>query len=64
MSKSGKEIIAILKKKGWKTKSTRGSHVKLKKGVKTLIIPVHGNRSLGIGLLKAIEKQSGEKFND
>lgn len=59
---SGKNIIRTLKKKGWKFKSQRGSHVKLVKDNKITEVPVHGNHDLGKGLIKAIEKQTGEKL--
>jgi len=51
-----------LRKRGWEIKSQRGSHVKLIKGKKITEVPVHGNRDLGKGLIKAIEKQTGEKI--
>ena len=55
-------MVALLSKNGWKIKSQRGSHVKLHKQGVTIIVPVHGNRDLGVGLLRAIEKQSGQKL--
>ncbi len=39
----------------------RGSHVKLVKGKKLTEVPIHGNHDLGMGLLRSIEKQTGEK---
>ena len=62
MPKSGKEIIKILVKLGWIVKGQRGSHVKLQKGEVLVIVPVHSNKTLGIGLVRAIEKQTGEKI--
>lgn len=60
---NGKEIINMLKKEGWEHTSTRGSHYKLEKvGYRSVPIPVHGNRDLGIGLIKTIEKQTGVKL--
>jgi predicted RNA binding protein YcfA (HicA-like mRNA interferase family) len=62
---NGKEVIAILKKHGWKHTSTRGSHFKMEKeGFRAVPVPVHGAKDLGIGLLKAIEKQTGVKLAD
>lgn len=59
----GKEVIAILKKHGWKHTSTRGSHYKMEKeGWRAVPVPVHGAKDLGIGLLKVIEKQTGVKL--
>ncbi len=62
MPVSGKKIIKLLGKAGWEIISQTGSHVKLKKGKKVTHIPVHGNKDLGKGLIKAIEKQTGEKI--
>ncbi|MBN22973.1 MAG: hypothetical protein CL678_16935 [Bdellovibrionaceae bacterium] len=59
---SGKRIIKILQKLGWRVKSQRGSHVKLVKGAKVTEVPIHGNKDLGRGLIRAIEKQTGEKL--
>lgn len=60
---NGKEVIKLLKIAGWLHTSTRGSHYKMEKaGYSSVPIPVHGNRDLGIGLLKAIEKQTGVKL--
>ncbi len=60
---TGKEIIKILVKAGWVHVSTRGSHYKLKKtGYQSVPVPVHGNKDLGIGLIKTIEKQTGTKL--
>jgi predicted RNA binding protein YcfA (HicA-like mRNA interferase family) len=34
----------------------------LAKGVKMVSVPVHGKKDIGIGLLRAIEKQTGVKL--
>jgi len=62
MSVSGKEIVRRLRKLGWELVDQRGSHIKLRKGKRRTTVPVHGNKSLKIGLLHAIEKQTGEKL--
>jgi predicted RNA binding protein YcfA (HicA-like mRNA interferase family) len=59
---SGKALVRRLIHLGWRIKSQRGSHVKLVKGEKVTQVPVHGNLDLGIGLIKAIERQTGEKL--
>lgn len=60
---NGKEVVALLKKNGWEHTSTRGSHYKMEKdGYRPVPVPVHGNKDLGIGLLKAIEKQTSVKL--
>ena len=58
----GKKVIKILKKSGWTIVSQTGSHVKLEKGTMVTIVPVHAGKDLGKGLIKAIEKQTGEKI--
>lgn len=60
---NGKDIISILKQHGWVHTSTRGSHYKMEKeGFRSVPVPVHGSKDLGIGLIKAIEKQTGIKL--
>lgn len=55
---SGKHLCKILEKKGWELKKIHGSHhVYMKSGRKERIsVPVHGNKDLKIGMLKAIMK--------
>ena len=55
---SGKHLCEILEKKGWQLKTIRGSHhVYMKTGKKERIsVPVHGNKDLKVGLLRAIMK--------
>ena len=55
---TGKELCRILEKKGWALKTVHGSHhVYIKEGRKERIsVPVHGNKDLKSGLLKAIMK--------
>ena len=62
MPLSGKEVIRRLKQKGWLVKSQRGSHIKLVKGSKVTLVPVHAGKDLKKGLIYAIEKQTGEKL--
>jgi predicted RNA binding protein YcfA (HicA-like mRNA interferase family) len=61
---NGKQIIARLKKEGWTLIKVEGSHhimknIELNKKVP---IPVHGSKDIQIGLVKAIEKQTGVKL--
>ena len=57
-SLSGKHLCRILEKKGWQLKNIHGSHhVYMKQGERERIsVPVHGNKDLKIGMLKAIMK--------
>jgi predicted RNA binding protein YcfA (HicA-like mRNA interferase family) len=61
---NGKQIITRLKQEGWTLARINGSHhVMEKEGMpRGVPIPVHGNSDVGIGLLKAIEKQTGVKL--
>ena len=59
---NGKEIIKRLKHGNWQIVRVRGSHHLLSNGVKTVSVPVHGKKDIGVGLLRAIEKQTGVKM--
>jgi len=61
MPLSGKEMIKLLQKNGFKIISQNGSHVKLSNGIVTVPVPQHGNKDLGKGLEQAILKQAGLK---
>jgi predicted RNA binding protein YcfA (HicA-like mRNA interferase family) len=44
---SGKQLIKLLKDKGWILDRLEGSHHIMVKGDKTLSVPVHKNKDLG-----------------
>ncbi len=58
---SGKEFIRLIEKRGWILKRIKGSHhIFTKEGQQErIVIPVHGNRPLKIGLLKHQMKIAG-----
>jgi predicted RNA binding protein YcfA (HicA-like mRNA interferase family) len=60
---SGKRMCRILRAKGWELARVTGSHRIFVTAGKNLRIsvPVHGNRSLKIGLQRAIMKLAGIK---
>ena len=58
---TGKELLALLKKNGWVLDRINGSHYILIKGIKTLSVPVHGNRDVPTGLLNKLLKEAGLK---
>ena len=58
-----KEVVKILQKFGFIIDRQSGTHVILKSGEKTAVVPVH-RETMPIGTLKSIEKQSGIKFRD
>ena len=55
---SGKDLCRILEKKGWLLKKIHGSHhVYMKSGrTERISVPVHANKDLKAGMLKAIMK--------
>ncbi|MBI4826294.1 MAG: type II toxin-antitoxin system HicA family toxin [Nitrospirae bacterium] len=59
-SVSGKDFCRILERKGWQLKKVHGSHhVYMKAGRKERIsVPVHGNKDLKTGMLRAIMKMA------
>ena len=58
----GREIVRELKKEGWRVLRTRGSHYRMGKGKKRVSVVDHGPREIGIGLVRAIERQTGVKL--
>jgi predicted RNA binding protein YcfA (HicA-like mRNA interferase family) len=56
---SGKKVLKLLLKDGWIKVSQSGSVVKLKKGKDITIIPVHENKDIPNGTLRAIENKQG-----
>ncbi len=61
MPLSGKDLIKLLRQNGWAVVRVNGSHYILAKGLVTVVVPVHGNQSLGKGLEQKILKQAGVK---
>ena len=60
-SVSGKKICKIVEQKGWSLKKVTGSHhIYQKPGINNILsIPVHGNKDLKSGTLKALMKIAG-----
>jgi len=57
---SGKDLVAALRKAGFAFSHARGSHHYLRKpGANVLVVvPVHANRDLPTGTLRAIARQA------
>lgn len=57
----GKELIKIAAAHGWVLSRIKGSHhIMTKEGSESILtIPVHSNKPLKIGLLRALMKQAG-----
>lgn len=58
---SGKEFVRLIQKRGWRLKRINGSHhIFTKTGHRErMVIPVHGNQPLKLGLLKHQMKIAG-----
>jgi mRNA interferase HicA len=50
-----------LKKQGCTFGSQKGSHLKVYLGDKTSVVPMHGSKELGKGLMEVIKKDLGLK---
>jgi predicted RNA binding protein YcfA (HicA-like mRNA interferase family) len=57
MPLSGKEMVKLFLRHSWLIDRIKGSHYIMVKNNITVTIPVHGNKSLPIGLERAILKQ-------
>lgn len=61
MPLTGKEMLKLLKKNGWKERRHEGSHHHLYKNGVRVTVPVHGNQTLGRGLEQKILKDAALK---
>ncbi|NBT49242.1 MAG: type II toxin-antitoxin system HicA family toxin [Actinobacteria bacterium] len=63
---SGKDFCRLLTDQGWSLARVKGSHhIFFKEGVRDrIVVPVHGNRPLKIGLLKSQMKVAGIQESD
>jgi predicted RNA binding protein YcfA (HicA-like mRNA interferase family) len=63
---SGKDFVRILQSHGWRLKRINGSHhIFTKEGHRErIVIPVHGNQPLKLGLLKNQMKIAGLSESD
>lgn len=61
---NGKQIIAKLKAAGWSLDRIEGSHHMMRKegAPRSVPVPVHGTKEIGVGLLASIERQTGVKL--
>jgi len=63
---SGKEFVRILQSHGWQLRRINGSHHIFTKEAhpERIVVPVHGNQPLKIGLLKHQMKIAGLAGSD
>lgn len=59
MPLTAKQMRKLLHKHGWTVVKVEGSHYKLDKDGRRLVVPDHGKKALGIGLVNTILKQAG-----
>ena len=60
MPLTAREVIKLLCKDGWECRVASGSHYKLfKEGKRSVVVPYHGKKTLGNGLVREILKQAG-----
>lgn len=59
---NGKDIIKKLKGAGWTLERVNGSHHIMVKEGRAVPVPVHGSRDVGMGLIAAIQGQTGVKL--
>ena len=63
---SGKELVRIVQRKGWVLARVHGSHnIFVMAGRRErIVIPVHGNRPLKVGLLRSLMKIADLRDSD
>jgi predicted RNA binding protein YcfA (HicA-like mRNA interferase family) len=58
---TGKQLMELLRKNGWKLDHIRGSHHIMRKNGRIIVVPVHAGKDLGKGIVKKIFKEAGLK---
>jgi predicted RNA binding protein YcfA (HicA-like mRNA interferase family) len=63
---TGAQLAKLLEKRGWKLLRVNGSHhIYGKEGyIERISVPIHGNKSLKVGLLRHLMKIAGMKESD
>ena len=61
MTKTGKDVVELMKRNGCRIERISGSHYIMTNGEKMIPVPVHGNRDLPTGTYNKILKQAGLK---
>ena len=55
---NSRKLLALLKSAGFEVISQKGSHIKLRKGERTVILP-HPKKDLPLGTVRSIYEQAG-----
>ena len=63
---SGRQLAVIIQRRGWTLSRVNGSHhiFTLTGRTERVVVPIHGNQSLKIGLLRALMKVAGLEEKD
>lgn len=63
---SGRHLARVVAQRGWQLSRTKGSHhiFTMAGRRERLVIPVHGNQPLKVGLLHALMKLAGLEESD
>jgi predicted RNA binding protein YcfA (HicA-like mRNA interferase family) len=63
---SGREFARIIQQRGWQLARIHGSHhiFTMPNRRERLVIPIHGNRPLKVGLLRSLMKIAGLSETD
>ena len=61
MTLTGKELVKLAVKNGWRIDRIESSHHILVKGNQTVSVPVHAGKAIPTGLLNKLLKQMGLK---
>jgi predicted RNA binding protein YcfA (HicA-like mRNA interferase family) len=56
---SGRELVHVLERHGWNLLRISGSHHIYGRGTNRVVVPVHGNETLKIGLQRDLMKLAG-----
>ncbi|MBO7247150.1 MAG: type II toxin-antitoxin system HicA family toxin [Bacteroidaceae bacterium] len=59
--KTVRDVITMLLKNGYIIKSQKGSHIKLEKNGRIVIVPNHSNKGIEKGTYYSIMRQAGLK---
>jgi len=59
---TGKQVIEILKANGWILDRISGSHhILVKEGCRSIPVPIHGNKDLGVWARKILKEAGIER---
>lgn len=58
LERNSRKLLKLLLAKGFEVVSQRGSHLKLRKGDRTVILP-HPKKDLPLGTVRSIYEQAG-----